>query len=225
MKGSFSGGFLINIQDKSVTNHNVLCWSFLSSVLLSGVFSGFRIAVSKTIHTELARSGSGVRRHCEKYNNHQISLVKCSALTKCRCLQSVPMMLADKTCHPGQQEAPKPDIKKVSALEKHPSPHHLLIFSHSSFIPRPQGIMWHRQSFASPKDSALLLAGCLFPRPTSRLLPHASNVSSSLAYSPVSAGATPHPTGPVSHRHSHTSIPPAPQETRHCCISAGILAL
>lgn len=73
VKESFSGGFLINIQDKSVTNHNVLCWSFLSSVLLSGVFSGCRIAASKTLHTELARSGSGVRRHCDKYNNHQIS--------------------------------------------------------------------------------------------------------------------------------------------------------
>lgn len=154
--------------------------------------------------------------------------MKCSAVPKCRCLQSVPMKLADETCCLGQQEAPKPDIKKVSALEKPPYPHHLLVFSHSSFIPRLQGIAWHRQSSACPKDGDLFLAGCLFPFLISHSLPHAPNVSSSLACSPVSAGATPHPTDPQDQCPIGTaihSVPLTPQETSHSCISAGILAL
>lgn len=84
------------------------------------LFSEFEIAVGKTIHMELARSGSTVRRQedtmtSDKYNNHQITLVKCSAVPKCGCLQSVPMMLAEETCCLGQQEAPAKARQQESA--------------------------------------------------------------------------------------------------------------
>lgn len=139
------------------------------------------------------------------------------------------MLVTEETCRLGQQDAPpKPNSAKVPALEEPPPPHHLPIFSHSSFAPSPQGIAEHRQSSACPKDGTLFLAGCLHP--TSCLVPHAPKASPSLACCPASAGATPWPSRPFCSPQSHGAgvpqtqpcflTPLTPWQTSCCCCSS-----
>lgn len=106
----------------------------------------------------------------DKYNSHQISLGKCSAVLKCGRVGSLPTLPPKKPAVLASRTLPpKPDSGKLPALEKPPPPRNLPILSRSSSPPLPRGQRGAGRALRAPRTA---LCSWLLPAPHRPLAPH-----------------------------------------------------